>query len=719
MSFWSDASSLLREFGSRATLFSNGAVFRSFLNIESYAIAAKSSRGSGMVGQVVSGRMASLARPEFAISWFAKGFLATAAITVASVAMMTSPAMMSQASAQSFTQALVFGDSTVDTGFYKVLGSPGGGNKFNIAFAAAIAAGGTGAPTNSPGLMNSQILAGYFGLRADPANQPGGTNFATSGAKNVLVNTGNVPGGNGGFLAAIPTMQQIDNYLASVGGHANGNGLYLVSSGGNDISFAFSAGGPADKTLYLQNAADGLTNAIAKLQAAGARTIIVPGLNYSFPIANPAEQAAELAYTKALWSGLAERGVNFIPGDFNAVRVAIAANPSAFGFRFIGSSAAQAACTQPTVGGVLITAAYSLLCISNPNPADPVAQSHLKTADAAQTHLFADNEHLTTAGQKIQADYYYSLLIAPSQISFLAENAVQARTGTVAGIQDQIGISRLRQTAGFNVWINGDVSSLKINNPAPGFPGDPSTPLSGTVGLDYKSTNGYLLGAAITTGTQTPGFDLGGKFKQQEIAGSVYGGYLRGPSWASVIATYGALDYDVNRIVPIGITLQNNNGKTDGSNISVALQGGYDFAHGALSHGPVAGLTWQHVDIGGFTETGSFTSLRFDNQNRDSLISGVGYKATYDFGRFRPYVQAVWNHEFASDRMVRASLTTIEAPSYEMPAVKLGRDWAAATVGTTMNISNAFTGLASFTAQAGQAGVTTYGGRVGLNYRIN
>jgi hypothetical protein len=38
---------------------------------------------------------------------------------------------------------------------------------------------------------------------------------------------------------------------------------------------------------------------------------------------------------------------------------------------------------------------------------------------------------------------------------------------------------------------------------------------------------------------------------------------------------------------------------------------------------------------------------------------------------------------------------------------------------TTMNISNAFTGLASFTAQAGQTGVTTYGGRVGLNYMIN
>src|SRR6266550_2667770 len=341
-----------------------------------------------MVGQVVRGQMAGLAWWELAIGRLAKGLRAAATVTVASVAMMTAPAMMSQASAQSFTQALVFGDSSVDSGFYKVLGNPNGddpANKFNIAFAAAIAAGGTGAPTNSPGLMNSQVLAAHFGLTADPANQPGGTNFATSGAKNVLVNTA----ANGGFPAAIPTVQQIDNYLASVGGHANGNDLYMVSSGGNDMNFAFSPGGPADKALYLQNAADGLSDAVGKLHAAGARTIVVPGLNYSF-FGNAEEQAGALAYTKALCSGLAQRGINFIPGDFNAVRVAIAANPSAFGFQFVGTNPGQTACTVPTVGGVVLSTAYALLCISNPHPADPDAQSHLKTADAAQTHLFAD-----------------------------------------------------------------------------------------------------------------------------------------------------------------------------------------------------------------------------------------------------------------------------------------------------------------------------------------
>jgi hypothetical protein len=51
-----------------------------------------------------------------------------------------------------------------------------------------------------------------------------------------------------------------------------------------------------------------------------------------------------------------------------------------------------------------------------------------------------------------------------------------------------------------------------------------------------------------------------------------------------------------------------------------------------------------------------------------------------------------------------------------MPSVELSKDWASATVGTTIHISSAFTGLASFTDQAG---VTAFGGRVGLNYMFN
>jgi outer membrane lipase/esterase len=82
-------------------------------------------------------------------------------------------------------------------------------------------------------------------------------------------------------------------------------------------------------------------------------------------------------------------------------------------------------------------------------------------------------------------------------------------------------------------------------------------------------------------------------------------------------------------------------------------------------------------------------------------------------------VQLAWDHELDPlDRMVTASLTTIAAPSYSMPAVVLGRDWATATLGTQFTLTPAWSGLASFTAQLGENHAMVFGGLVGLNYAL-
>jgi outer membrane lipase/esterase len=610
------------------------------------------------------------------------------------------------ATAQTFTQAIVFGDSNVDSGNFRTLASPGGTPAFNAYWASAVA-NGAGVPTSSPGPMNSQVLASYFGLTANPSNQ-GGTNYATSGAKDVTINNA----ATGGFGAAIPTVTQISDYLAANGGRANSSALYLINSGSNDVSYALGASGmpPANPTQYLISSADSLAAAVANLQNAGARYIIVPGESYSFPIGNPAARALELEMTLATWSALSAAGVNFIPADFNAVRLAIAADPAAFGFQYIDTAPGHTACTQPAG----VNTAWALLCSANPS-----APSHLTSPNAELTDLFADDQHLSTAGQKIEADYFYSLIVAPSEISFLAENAIQTQYGLVKGIQEQIDVSQKNRGTGFNIWMNGDFSSLSINNSSPGFPGDPSTPLSGTVGADYRWASGFLAGGAVTWGSQSPGFDLGGSFTQKEVAGSVYGGYRGSQIWGDVIATYGALSTDVNRIVPIGITLQNNTGSTSGSDASLAAEIGHDWVSGIWTHGPVVGFILQRVLIDGFTESGSFTSLSFADQTRDSLVSALGYHASVDLGIWRPFGEIFWDHEFAPTPTVTASLTTIAAPAFSMPAVELPRDWATTTIGTTLRMGNGLTGLASFTAQLGQSGVTNYGGRIGLNYAFD
>lgn len=663
----------------------------------------------------------------------AKNFAAVVAALTGSSILANAPA-----AGQTLNQFIGFGDSTIDSGYYRALPSPGSGSAlYNSLWPAAVAAG-AGKPTSSPGLMSSEALASDFGLNGAPANQ-GGSNFATSGAKNVTINDAQT----GDFRAAIPTTVQISNYLASNGGRANPNGLYLISSGGNDVAFALGQTGagpwPADPQGYIISAANSLASSVATLQAAGARYFVVPDLPYSFPggAGNATERADRLLYSQTLWNSLHADGVNFIPADYNAMRLAISSNPALFGFQFIGNGAAQTACTQP----VGITTAWALLCSSN-----PAAPSHFVSPNADQTRLFADDEHLSTAGQKILADYEYSLLVAPMEISFLAETAVKTRAAIVDSIFNQIAISeRQRKANTFNVWVTGAAASLAINSGSPGFPNDPGVPAAVTAGIDYAIASNMIVGAAFSWGQTTQSFSLGGNFRQTEVAGSLYGAWTGGHWWGQAIGTYGNLNYDVNRIVPIGITQQSNTGSTSGRNVSFAAEFGYDFTipFGAapaamplkapaapapwpqITHGPLVGIILQRVHVNGYTETdqfaaiGGFTALSFGDQTRDSAVTELGYQASIDLGKWRPLAKLVWDHEFApTDRNVTASLTSVVAPSYFMPAVVLGKDWGTATIGTTATFAPGVTGYATVFSQIAQHNVVTYGGQVGLNVAL-
>lgn len=596
--------------------------------------------------------------------------------------------------AQPFNQFVVFGDSTVDSGWYRNALPLSVDPTFNAYFATAVTQG-AGKATTSPGLMSSEYLAGTLGLSANPANQPGGgTNYATGDARN---NQANTPA-SGGLQGAVPTSTQVDSYLAANGGSANSKALYLISSGGNDIGFALSNLAANQRNAYVTTAATDLVAAVARLRNAGARLFIVPNQPQSIGTAN--QQALRALYNSTLWNGLASAGINFIPADINAVLLAVRGN-SAFGFTATGS-----ACTQPAG----ITSGWASLCSATSTV------STFVTPDAASTHLLADDIHLTSAGQKIVADYEYSLLVAPSMISMLAEAPVKTRAGVISAIENQMMLSRRpRGPSGFNAWVTGDVASLKIEN-TQGFPNDPGIPATLIAGIDYKSAD-WLFGAAISAGTQTAKFDQNfGNFRQNEFTLSGYGLTRRGPLWGSVIGTAGLIDTNVQRTVPIGITVQPNAGSTSGSNLSLSVSAGYDLIFGNVTHGPIAGMSFQRVKVSGFTESGSFTSLSFGDQMRNSAVSALGYQISVDLGRSQPFGRVLWNHELANtNRDVQASLTTIAAPSYTMPAVVAGKDWGSTVAGASVKMSERIRGLFALSGQFAQRQVSVYGGQVGIN----
>jgi outer membrane lipase/esterase len=436
------------------------------------------------------------------------------------------------ASGQSFNQFVGFGDSTIDSGWYRNAAPNSTNAVYNTDFAIAVTQGGGKATTN-PGPVDSQLLAGSFGLTAIPANQPGGTNYATGDARNAQFNTG-VPDS---LQGAVPTIVQIGNYLAANNGIANPNALYLIGSGGNDISLA------AGNLPTVVVAANALVAGIAQLAAAGARYIVVPDQPQSFGGATL--EALRTTYDTTLWNGLAVAHVSFIPADINAMYLAVSSNPAAFGL----IANAGPACTQPAG----IPSGWAVFC----SPTSTV--STLVAPNAEQTHLFADDEHLTTAGQKIVADYEYSLIVAPAEISFLAETPVKTREAMIEGMRAQIALSqRGRSVGSFNAWITGDLTGLALSSGQPGFPNDPGVPASATVGADYAFAPGWLVGAALAVGNTAQTFSLGGGFLQNEFAASAYAAFAGGPVWADVIASAGALDDTVNRVVPIGITTQAN-----------------------------------------------------------------------------------------------------------------------------------------------------------------
>src|SRR4051812_27711369 len=553
-------------------------------------------------------------------------------------------AVSSSAAAQGINQFVGFGDSTIDSGWYRNnlkngVPTAGGGTDFENAFPTAVNEG-AGRATSSPGLMSSELLAAYFGTTARPANDPlGGTNYATSGARNNEFNRD----GSGLFKAAIPTVTQINNYLATTGGVANPNALYLISSGGNNIDFAINHRVVVpDPAAYMTQAAKDEIAAVVKLQTVGARYIIIPNLPQSFGNSDEVK-SLRATYNTALWDGLARAGVNFIPADFDGLRKEIKAKQAAFGFQFIDTD--HPACTP--VGNVDATA---LLCSTSRSKVDP--------ANADQTHLFADTAgHLATKGQKIWADYMYSLVIAPSEISLLAENPVKSRAATIDLILNQIPISqRTRGPLGFNVWASGDVSRLQIDRSSVGFVGESATPTQVTAGIDTMTSGGILLGMAVSAGTKKASFSRGGSFTQDEFAVSGYTAATLGPLWLNMIGSFGALHYDVNRVVPLGPVLDQNNTTTNGTNMSFSFRSGHSTVVGPVTFGPVIGLTLQSVHIDGFSERGdstNSTSLAFGDQYRHSAVGVLGYQASFDFGTFQPFAKVLWNHEFVShERLV-------------------------------------------------------------------
>ena len=333
-------------------------------------------------------------------------------ITVAfAVSAMCALAVPAQAQ---YNEFLGFGDSSLDSGWFKgsltgqcgavaapcTTGNPARDERIKN----AVELGGTSAPVGV-GLMHSELLANKFGVTANPANQ-GGTNYAISGS---LSNT--VPG-TGGNLQPNPnlpsTAQQITSYLST---HATigSQSLVMIGSGGNDVTYARDnfSGNAAAGHAFLDTQISQLVGAISQIQSAGAKTILIDSLQGNSGFGAYFNQAYKVSLDAA--------GINYVYVDVYNLLDTVRANPLAYGLDPLrltpGVAGAGLATTSACVAGAGATG-WGVFCANTttPSPANK-PYSRLFSDDAEETSLYSDDQHLSAKGQRILAEYEYSLLM--------------------------------------------------------------------------------------------------------------------------------------------------------------------------------------------------------------------------------------------------------------------------------------------------------------------
>ncbi|NDP43845.1 MAG: autotransporter domain-containing protein [Aromatoleum sp.] len=584
---------------------------------------------------------------------------------------------LSTPAAAQFSKIYFFGDSLSDNGSFKPGLPPG-----------------TGLFTTNPGPIWAQVFAQMYGFPARPANQ-GGTDYAEGGARVTLLPgvPDSPPTGT-----ATPVTNQISNLLTR--GALDPNAIYSVWVGADDLFTQLGlvqAGliSQAQGQTNLATAAVELAGQVARLHAAGARYIIVfnlPDVGKT-PDGQGSGQAASLTalsslFNNTLTAALDRTGILAIRLDSFRLLNEVIANPAAYGFT---NATAPACGTTP-----------AFLC----------AAANLVTPDAAQTYVFADGVHPTTAAHKIIAQYAASVLVAPQQMAVLAEAPLaveQANWRTLDGRMIS-GINAARSQGRLEAWAAYDYGSPDFTG---GYQSGGSSVNTVAVGGDIKLSDRMLAG--VQFGYSENKGDVGtAGYRLREPMLTAYVGYGEGPWYLGGTLGAGDLDYRTHRDITLGALTRTESGTAKGWHMVGRVTGGYWFTLGDWVHGPALRLTYQEARVHAFQEFGSSTTtMAFGQQERKSLVTSAGWQASGRIGAFRPFGRASWEYESKDDSREVTASTYGMGGSFSLPAYKPDTSYALFNLGASTDFGKV-TGYLTGSASAGKSDGNYYGITLGV-----
>ena len=590
--------------------------------------------------------------------------------------------------------------------------------------------------TTNPGLTTVEDVAAFYGLALTPSLQ-GGTNFAYGGA-GVTTNAPFTPAG-------VPTLtQQVTGYL-SANPKLSPTELYTVFGGANDIFYHETAAAAASfvatngvgdtpaqlagltslvdgvegvsspesqatATAAVQAAASQELTLIGSLQKAGAHYIVVFNLpdigrtpsatsdDALVPGTKAALTAASTAFNTVLNAGLKTTSMGIIPVNTFALLNEVLANPTAYGY----VNSTTPACTTSS----------SLNC----------TRATLVNPTAYTDYVFADGVHPTTQTHALFAQVVENEIIAPQQISLLAEEPLATLEAERNTIGQQLLSDQLDPSMGVHLFATGGYVRQHISAEAytPAAHDDDGLI---TVGVDDRLTPEVTLGGELSGGTSSEKLDGQlHKFQTDAIMGSIFAQYVRGPAYFSGAAGYGDLHlHDIQRLFKIGPVTRTENGEVDGETSSVNATAGYWLGAPTLHAGPFVTAAYERVHLDPYNEDGGdSTAMAFGSQTRESMIgeAGVRVQGAFPFHtmQLRPYAEVGYAYDAdARTRDVVAGLTTMNG-QFAIPGFSPDRQWGEVQAGLNAAFNAHWSGYVAYNGRFAGATTDYYGGNIGVKY---
>ena len=446
-------------------------------------------------------------------------------------------------------------------------------------------------------------------------------------------------------------------YLPSNGLRADPNALYYLSGGGNDF-----LQGRILNPAQADAAAGRLVDSVQTLQQAGANYIMVwllpdigltPAINGS-PLQGFVSQLSTQFNTE-LVRQLQSVDAEIIPLNIPVLLNEAFANPAQFGL----ATDQNLTATCFSGNGCTENARYGI------NSATP---------DPSKL-IYNDSVHPTEAGQRLIADYAYSLLAAPWEASLLPEMA----HGTLRAHQDELrnqwqadwenwqGVGQWRAIVagggqhqdfdGQNSSASGDGSGYNLN-----------------IGGSYRLNDAWRVGVAA--GFYRQNLEAGNNdsdYKLNTYMGTAFAQYQQNRWWADGALTAGHLDYDsLKRKFDLGVNERGEKGDTSGTVLAASGRIGYDIAQQASSPwhlSPFLSADFAKVKVDGYSEDdNTATALTYDDQTRNSRRLGIGLQGKYLFtAQTQVYGEYAHEREYEDDTQdVTMNLNTLPGNPYTL-----------------------------------------------------